>query len=102
MSLSSRKHALYLACSVGIAAGLLTWLAFSRADAAAATNAPDPWYGWFIVPSFIGVILSGGVHGGAPLWVLTLAACGSNGLLWAGVVYGAARVLARLTGKRAA
>ena len=101
MPFPSRKRALYLACIVGITAGLLTWLAFSRADAAAA-DAPDPWYSWFIVPSFIGVMLSGGVHGGAPLWVLTLAACGSNGLVWAGAVYGAARVFSRLTGKRAA
>ena len=86
MPTTSRYLAFRVAAAVAPLAAVLTWLAFSR-EPARVVEAPDPWYIWLLMPAFIGMILSGGVHGSAPGWVMLFAMCLSNAACWSLLAY---------------
>jgi hypothetical protein len=95
MADSARRMAFRVAATVMVVAGLLTWLALARIPATV-VDAPDPWYGWLLTPAVIGMILSGGVHSGAPVWVTFLAMSAANAAFWATVVYVGMRAYTRM------
>ncbi len=82
-----------MAAFVWVAVGLLTWLMLVSLDGRS-PGAPEPWYGFFLLDGIPGLILTGGVHSGAPIWVLGLGVCVSNATCWALAVYVVARLLA--------
>jgi len=87
-----RSRLSQVAMLTAVTVGILTWLALAP-DTAPTSNASDPWYWWLLAPSIVEMISSGGVHGGAPMWVMMVAMIVANSLCWALAVY----VLARLT-----
>jgi hypothetical protein len=58
----------------------------------------DLW--WLVLsvlfaPAFLGSVLVGGVHGGAPIWVVVASMCASNGAVWGLLARALTRILTR-------
>ena len=54
-----------------------------------------PWYEPLLLPGVIGFMLVGGVHGGAPPWLMVLAYGVANAGAWGLLAYGLTRLLSR-------
>jgi len=91
MTKLSRRATFRIGAAVAVAVGLVTWLALWRVPASV-VETPDPWYAWLLAPAFVGMILSGGVHGGAPIWVMMLAMSTSNAFFWTAVLLVSLRI----------
>jgi len=74
-----------------VAPGLLL-LAFSAGTAWAIASASAnpyvyPWYGFLLYPAALVLMLIGGVHGDAPIWLQAAVASIVNGICWTAVIF---------------
>jgi hypothetical protein len=83
---------------VTVTVALITGAVFAWFDAN--PKSPEQRYEWVLAPAAIGMILAGGVHGGAPIWVILFAMCTSNGACWGIATYGIARLVQSARGRR--
>jgi hypothetical protein len=95
---SKRPRHLFIAASLGTAIGVATFMTVASPSG----SGPSDWYWPLLVPSVVGFMLVGGVHGGASDTTVTIAMAIANGVIWAllvlGLLWGWHRVTRRPAG----
>lgn len=83
-----------IALTVALLGAAATWY-LSLRPPAEALDGRDPRWVLLFAPGAVGMMLVGGVHGGAPVWLMIAAAGTMTGVVWGLVAWVITRIVLR-------